>query len=430
VVTLAWVVVTPAWVDEVGPMRVLMIAACPFPARRGTPLRVERLAEALVTRGHDVRLVAYHISEENAAFLYPVERIFNRTVSRPLPPGPTLAKLLLYDPALAYRVASTLNRWPADIMHAHHCEGVLAAAYARWRYRVPLVFDAHTLLASELPSYKIGFSQKLSRHLGAWLDGLLSRRADHTLAVTDDIRQHLISKHGIDSKCVSVATNGVEFEPFVAAARLSPDPGQTAAGRPLIYTGTLAPYQGVDLLLRAFAVVRRMCPDIRLEICTSSPFAPWAPLASELGISGAIDLVDANFQALPQRLADAGIALLPRPVCAGIPQKLLNYMAAGRPIVAFAGSAKTLVHEQTGLVVPGDDHEAFAAAILRLLQSPELATSLGTAAQSWVVRNCSWARTAASVEAAYEQLLPPDSGGKERISRWHFGLRPNAQSGG
>ncbi len=391
---------------------------------------MERLAEALATRGHDVRLIAYHISEENTAFVYPVERIFNRTVSRALPPGPTFAKLLLYDPALAYRVASALNRWPADIIHAHHCEGVLAAAYARWRYRVPLVFDAHTLLASELPSYKIGFSQRLSRHIGAWLDGRLSRLADHTLAVTDDIRQHLIGEHGVNPNRVSVATNGVEFEPFVAAARLSRDPGQTAASRPLIYTGTLAPYQGIDLLLRAFAVVRRVRPETRLEICTNSPFAPWRPLASELGISGGIELVEADFQTLPQRLADAGLALLPRPVCAGIPQKLLNYMAAGRPIVAFAGSAKTLVHEQTGLVVPGDDHEAFAAAILRLLKSPDLATNLATAAQSWVVRNCSWSRTAASVEAAYAQLLPPDSGGKERISRLHFGLRPNAQGGG
>ncbi|MFO1075557.1 MAG: hypothetical protein U1E17_23225 [Geminicoccaceae bacterium] len=37
-------------------LRIGMVAACPLPARRGTPLRIERLAEALAARGHHVEL--------------------------------------------------------------------------------------------------------------------------------------------------------------------------------------------------------------------------------------------------------------------------------------------------------------------------------------------------------------------------------------
>ena len=44
-----------------GQFRIVMVAACPMPARRGTPLRVERLAEALAARGHHVELVTYQI---------------------------------------------------------------------------------------------------------------------------------------------------------------------------------------------------------------------------------------------------------------------------------------------------------------------------------------------------------------------------------
>jgi glycosyltransferase involved in cell wall biosynthesis len=386
-------------------MRVLMIAACPFPARRGTPLRIQRLAEALALRGLEVHLVAYHVTDGSDPLALPVERIFNRTVCRALPPGPTLAKLLLYDPALAVRVASALDRQPADIIHAHHCEGLLAAVYGGWRYRVPLVFDAHTLLAPELPSYRIGLGQRVSRHLGGWLDGLLPRMADHTLAVTDDIRDCLITQHGINPNSVSVAMNGVELERFTIAAAAPGNPHESAGARRLIYSGTLAPYQGIDLLLRAFAIVRRSHPEVRLDICTDSPFAPWEPLAAELNITGGINLVKGDLETLPQRLAEASVALLPRPVCPGIPQKLLNYMAAARPIVAFAGSAKTLVHEKTGLVVPGDDPSAFAAAILRFLDAPDHAASLARAARDWVATNCSWTRTAADVEAAYLRLL-------------------------
>ena len=49
------------------------------------------------------------------------------------------------------------------------------------------------------------------------------------------------------------------------------------------------------------------------------------------------------------------IALNPRVDCDGLPVKLLNYMATGRAIVSFAGSAEILEHEQTGLVVPSGD---------------------------------------------------------------------------
>jgi glycosyltransferase involved in cell wall biosynthesis len=395
-------------------MRVLMVAACPFPAGRGTPLRIQRLAEALTLRGQQVQLVAYHITDGSGAFPHPVERIFNRAVSRRLPPGPTLAKLLLYDPALAVRVARILDRQPADIIHAHHCEGLLASAYGGWRYRVPLVFDAHTLLASELPSYRIGLGQRVSRHFGGWLDGLLPRLADHTLAVTDDIRRCLITQHGINPNSVSVAMNGVELERFDVAAAAHPH--ESAGARRLIYTGTLAPYQGIDLLLHAFAIVRRTQPEIRLDICTDSPFTRWESLAAELNIADSIHLVRGDLEALPERLAEASIALLPRPVCAGIPQKLLNYMAAARPIVAFAGSAKMLVHEKTGLVVPGDDQHAFAAAILRLLHAPVLAASLGRAAREWAAMNCSWARTAANAEAAYVRLLDAQAGNPATVS--------------
>ena len=92
------------------------------------------------------------------------------------------------------------------------------------------------------------------------------------------------------------------------------------------------------------------------------------------------------------------MALLPRPECPGIPQKLLNYMAAARGIVSFAGSAKLLRHEVTGLVVPNRDKEAFARAIVRLVDEPSLARSLGSAARAEVIDTATWDRAALNCE--------------------------------
>ena len=60
---------------------------------------------------------------------------------------------------------------------------------------------------------------------------------------------------------------------------------------------------------------------------------------------------------------------------------MLNAMAAGRPIVACHSAGHPLTQNETGLIVPDNDVEAFAAAILDLLNSPEKRTRLGAAAR-------------------------------------------------
>ena len=75
-----------------GPLRIGMVAACPMPARRGTPLRVERLAQALAARGHAVELMTYHLAEEDGAYAFPIRRIYDRVERGTLPPGPPSKK--------------------------------------------------------------------------------------------------------------------------------------------------------------------------------------------------------------------------------------------------------------------------------------------------------------------------------------------------
>ncbi|MEO6057457.1 MAG: glycosyltransferase family 4 protein, partial [Gemmatimonadales bacterium] len=119
----------------------------------------------------------------------------------------------------------------------------------------------------------------------------------------------------------------------------------------------------------------------------------------------AIDLRKAPFVEQPALLAAAAVAVSPRVRCDGIPQKLLNYMAAGLPIVAFDGSAGPLRHEATGLRVPGGDPVALAGAIERLLDDGALARALGDAAREEVRREFTWANVAARVEQVYRDTI-------------------------
>ena len=196
--------------------------------------------------------------------------------------------------------------------------------------------------------------------------------------------------------------NGVEEAFFAADAARRPADG----GAHLVFAGNLAPYQRIDLLLAAFARALQQRPELRLRIITGDPFDAHEQLASQLGVRERIDLVTAELEQLPQQLAAASVLLNPRTDGDGSPQKILNYMAAGRPIVSFAGTARFLVDGQDALIAANGDVDGFAEAILRLCADEELARRLGERAQGVARTQLSWTRTAARVEQVYANLVP------------------------
>ena len=380
-----------------------MVAACPFPYPRGTPLRVERLAEALSGRGHEVHVVTYHLGSGPDPKTVHIHRTASLSTYTKCSPGPTYQKLLLLDPLLGLRLRQVLASLPFDVIHAHHYEGLLAAAAFAPRGGPPLIYDAHTLLAAELPDYGLGLSRSIKAVVGRLFDQWLPKRADHVVTVTKDLREHLIQSAGLPPDSVTVVMNGVELGLFDRRAVV----GLPASERckRLVYTGNLAPYQGIDLMLQAFAQVQTQRPGTRLTLATDSPFTPYESLARELGIRGQIDLYPGDVNEAAKRINEADVALNPRVRCPGIPQKLLNYMAARKAVVSFAGSAKVLKHGQSGLIVPDNDIGAFAAACVRLLDHEHLAEALGDSARRHVERQCTWERAAEATETVYRRLL-------------------------
>jgi glycosyltransferase involved in cell wall biosynthesis len=379
------------------PLRVAMIAACPFPWPRGTPVRIHRIAEAVARRGHAVHVVTYHLGEALVDPPFVIHRIRDVPAYRRTAPGPTVRKLFQLDPMLAGLLRRLHHELRFDLVHAHHYEGLLVASHAL--RGIPIVYDAHTLLASELPTYPLGVPRGWTRSLAPWLDRHLPRRADRVIAVSEAIRRALTTLGASAPQRIHVIPSGVEWQRFTVERATPPD------GRTVIFTGNLAPYQGVNFMLEAFALLHARRADMRLMIVTDSSFAPFEPLARRLGVLAAVDLRRATFPEQPALLAAATVAINPRIRCDGIPQKLLNYMAAGMPIVSFEGSAGPLRHEVTGLCVPDGNTADMADAIERLLTDPALARTLGDAARDLARREFSWEQVAARVEQVYREAI-------------------------
>ena len=385
--------------------KVAIVAACPFPYPRGTPIRIFRMSEALARKGVEVHVYTYNLGEilENEKLVYPFEvhRICRVRTYKKLSPGPSLQKLLILDSLLFINLLKLLRKHQIDLIHAHHYEGLIISLMVRNFINLPIIYDAHTMLESELPFYKLGVPEKIKEITGRFFDYSLTRYADHIITVTEDIKIHLVHNGLIPEKKISVIANGIENTHFFANLEKI-DKGNEKI---LIYTGNLAQFQGIDLLLKSFHLLLKQRNDLRLVIVTSSSFTPYRSLANELGISSHIEIIKSSFEALPKYLQIADVALNPRAVCDGLPQKLLNYMAAGKPIVSFAGSAKGLKHEETGYIVEGASFVDFAEGVLQVLGNPDLAHRLGANAQELSRREYSWDKLADKTLDIYHQIL-------------------------
>jgi glycosyltransferase involved in cell wall biosynthesis len=359
------------------------------------------MSEALAAAGHEIHVVTYHLRGAGTSTGLIVHRTANLLSYRKESPGPAVQKLGLVDPLLVARLARVVREHRVDLIHAHHYEGLLVArAVARWSGH-PVIYDAHTLLESELAHYLPRVLHGAARRVGRLLDTWLPRKADHIISVSAAIRSRLLELGAAHPDRITVVGNGVEQAHF----QIAPPKHERSRPATLIFAGNLAPYQGIELLLEAFAKIRARDPGVRLQIVTESRFDSYEAMARELGVRDAIDLVHGGFAILPARLAGADVALNPRTYCDGIPLKLLNYMSAALPIVSFAGSAHYLEHDRTGRLVPDGDTTAFAAAVLDLLDHPTLASRLGQNARRHSDEYFSWPHAAGLVESVYHKVL-------------------------
>jgi glycosyltransferase involved in cell wall biosynthesis len=383
-------------------LKICVVAACPVPYPRGTPVRVTRFAEAVAALGHEVHLVTYGFGSGTIDASVHVHRGPRVPLLDPGPAGPSLGKLAVLDPILALQLRKLLRSHDFDIVHAHHYEGLLAALVAAGP-KTPILYDAHTVLESELPTYASWLMPMPKRWIGRWIDRTLPARARFVVAASGQLRNHLVENGVVPGDRIAAIGNGVELE---ALEKNRDGPGEAASGGGVLaYAGNLAPYQGIDKLLEAFRSVLTTRPAARLRILTDCSFAPYEALAGRLGVRDRIELRSVPLELLPLELTKAHVAVNPRPRCDGVPQKNLNYMAASRPLVAFAESLHPAEHERTGIAVHRVSGEALGERISWLLDRPEEGARLGRAARVAIEREYTWPRQAARLDAIYRRLL-------------------------
>lgn len=396
-------------------LKIVMVASCPFPANHGTPGAIRELALQLLKRGHEIHVVTYPSYQGSididGLIIHRVKVPFYHNNQDQIVIGPSVSRIL-YDMFMVPLLIGVVLKHKIDVIHTHNYEAAIAGAMTKWVTRKPMIYTGINSMFDELPTYKSLKPKWLMASFGRWLDYLVPRAGNILMVLSDELKDYLVDDIGIAEERVLVVPPGVDLSMFEHAngqrirelLNISPD------RKVVIYTGALEPFQRVDLLIDTMAIVIRDYPDVILLIAgnvrndrSKNSFMESARVA---GISDNLIMIDSvELDDLPDYLDAADVGVIPRVSCPGYPIKLLNYMAAGKAIISFAGSAKALCHGYNGYVAKNENIEDMAAGIALLISAPEIVNELGVRAKRTIYGVFDWCSLAAGTEKVYLQLL-------------------------
>ena len=359
----------------------------PFPTVQGTQAAIGAMMDAEHAAGLSPELLTYKNSGYSLRPPWRHHRAADPVGDRSLRSGPSWRKVV-QDTLLAAEARRVAGRTRPDVVIAHHVEAAAAALAAR----LPNVtFFAHTALGAELPTYlpRGAFgSAPLARatgRAGEALDVMLCRRAARVFAVSPRLASGLERASGRPVRYVPVPWNvpaPIEPEERLrsrAALRLAPSVPV------LLYAGNLDAYQGLEVLVAAFARVLRRDSSARLLVATGSPPDD---LMRELRRSGCgrqtVFLPNATEPDRRAAHAAADVVWVPRGAPGGLPIKLLDALARGAPTVVTRRACAGLDLGDAAIAVADDDPDALAAAALLCVEGRAAAQKIGGRGRSYV----------------------------------------------
>jgi starch synthase (maltosyl-transferring) len=289
----------------------------------------------------------------------------------------------------------------------------LATLIARYRPYLVHTFLFHANVLGRVVARLLGVPRVISSvrvaeprrwHLAA--ETLTCRLADRLVCVCASVAEHMRRRAHVPPTLIDVIPNGIEFDRFAGAEAVArsliglPEDAQVA-----ITVARLDVQKGFGTLLQATAGVLGKLPNFYLLVVGTGALREQIQKeAQRLRIADRVLLLGRRDD-VPQLLRAADLFVLPSR-WEGMPNALLEAMAAGLPVVATAvhGSRELVTDGLTGRLVPVDDAEALERAIIELLQDPAGRRRLADAGQRHVAEHFSLQHMLRRYESLYESL--------------------------
>ena len=390
----------------------------------GPQLHVKAVVEGFKRRGHQVRMVAIQkgriqwsddlVKWHPADFSYSESKPF-RMVERILRGIQTrlhLPFLRLFD---SYRFSDACANALAGYDILFERDGMISygGLITARRLGIPIVLEVNGDLVEEYAQLGIQLS-KVQWGAINLISRLIFKHASQIVAVGETIKQRLVRRWHLEPSHVTVVTNGADIDIFRDDSNVPANVRSRYSigdGAVIMFIGSFKPWHGVDLLVDSFASLR--APRATLVLVGDGPLrsdmqskADSLCLENRIVFTGKVEHGE-----VASLLSIADVAVIYHRASAAeiveTPLKLFEYMAAGKAIVAPAvpNMERILTNRVTGLLVPPDNPEALAGALVELLEDEPLRSKIGQAAKEEAIEKHSWDRAVSELEAILYDLL-------------------------
>lgn len=385
--------------------RVLFISPQPYFQWRGSPIRVAFDTQALAEGGYDVDLLTLPFGEDRDVPGVRVLRVPNPLRLRGVKIGPSAAKLL-FDVLLLLKGMGLCFRHRYDMIHGVEDAGMVAwvlCASTRARF----VFEKH----SDPSSYRQGGLRNVVMAVYGAVERFLVRRAAATIGTGPGLADQAraaggrgVVRHIPDIPSSLVSADDTE------SARQRASFQRTPEDRLVMYVGSFAVYQGVDLLFDAVPHAVEAFPQARFVIIGGS-VREIEERRAALRDAGCDDAVVFTGKVppdeLPHVLAAADVLLSPRLCGVNTPLKILDYMKAGRAIVATDTPANRLLLDETRAFMAEAQPAAYARAIADACADDAKRDAMAAQGLELVNTTYSFAAFKSGLLNCYEAALKP-----------------------
>jgi glycosyltransferase involved in cell wall biosynthesis len=320
-------------VNSGGLGRVLVLAPQPFYEDRGTPIAVSYVLRALSDLGYEVDILTLPIGRHVDICRVCILRLSNPLKIRTVPVGLSWRKLF-FDALLVLALHRQLRAKHYTCIHAVE-EAAFPAIFFGRRKGIPVVYDMQSSLPEQLDRRwfcRIPWVRSFLRGSERWLlanaSAVISSSglAASTRAAVPTAR---ITEWYFPSLTQAVAADEI--------SRLREQLAIPKACEVVLYSGTFADYQGLDLLLEAIPLVLAAMPRV-VFVMVGGTRSESEALRRQIADAGIIDqsrVVERQpREVIPAFLAMADVLVSTRSYGGNLPLKIFDYLATGRPIVA------------------------------------------------------------------------------------------------
>lgn len=381
-------------------MNILFLAPHPFYQARGTTIAEDSLLRILDKRGYRIDLVTYHEGKTIEYKNVNIYRIFNIPFVRNIRPGLSWEKLVC-DFFMFFKVFFLVLRKRYQLVHAVE-ESVFIAFVLKFLFKIPYIYDMDSSLPEQIvEKYPVfAFSSPLLK----FFETIAIKNSEVVVTVCDSLTE-IAEKH--NPKKVITLHDVSQLRNIKSEHESSLKKELGTDGLILMYIGNLEAYQGIDLLLKSFALALRGMDKADLVIIggTGAHINKYKETCLLLGINNKVHFLGAKpVENLSEYLSQADILASPRIRGNNTPMKIYSYLDSGKPILATNLPTHTQVLNNRVSILTAPFPEEFAKGMLCLMQDKDLRLQLGKAGKTLLEEKYSYASFKKKVDGLYDWL--------------------------